>query len=1087
MQQRRLVKLAFFAWPFVFVASAQSPQGTIKQPASPDHSGEPFVVASIKTSYRFDADGTGSKTFQARIRVQTEGGVQQLGRIVLDYDSESERLKFTGRVIKPDGTVIPVPEDAAQDVSWPVSAIAPMYSDIRQKHILVPSLRPGDTIEYETQVDRFVAFAASHFWLTHDFESNAIVEEETLRIDVPSASYVNVKSKPGCTPEVEQNDGRRVYLWKSSHLEREIEPDASKSPKARVEKDTEPAVQLTTFRSWNEIGDWYAALEKEQRLPDSGIQSKVAALTKDATTDMAKLQAIYDFVAKDFRYVSLSFGIGRYQPHAASAILANQYGDCKDKHTLLAAMAQAAGLTARAALTSASRKVDETFPSPAQFDHVVSYVTVDGKGVWLDTTTELAPFGLLIAPVRGKSALVVNAAGKSELKTIPSKPLIPNKMVIRIDGAINDFGSLDAKASIAFSGDADVFLRLSVRSIPKAQWKDIVQVMAAGLGTFADVSDVEISDIADTRQPLEYRFRLLKQNYLNRFESNPQLALPLGRSNLQEPANNEGEKLVPLEATQTEYHARLTLPKRFEARLPLLVEQTRDFGEYRSKYTMEGTTLIADRALSLTVTELPATRLNEFRAFRRTVMSDSDQEVGVKFGGGVGAGEGGDAKTSELLDAAEAAYNNGKFQESVDLMERVVRSEPEHKTAYNDLGRAYLAVGDFARAEKALTKATEIDPFSPYAFNNLGRVFRAQRRFEEAEKAFRKQIEIDPLDKWAHENLGDMLLDQEKYSAAEKELEKAIAITPKNPRLYASLGHAQLSLAKVEEARGSFARAIDASPSPSIWNAVAFSLAENKTDLDRAQDYAESAVSTVSALLRNVRLDSMKPQELGSVNLLGACWDTLGWIYFRKGDMAAAERYLKSSWQLMQDNVVADHLGQLYERVGKKDPAVDYYAYAALDPHPAREGRKHLAALVGESKVASCLDERRDRPGALRTFDVRLPGGAGDASFFVILAPGNVVDDTRFISGDESLRPFADELKKIRFAQEFPDKRDTRIVRRGILSCERPVAERDPKLKVIGAPEQKNEPTAGSAARTCHFALIPSDQTSLRDDTPAGR
>jgi tetratricopeptide (TPR) repeat protein len=669
--------------------------------------------------------------------------------------------------------------------------------------------------------------------------------------------------------------------------------------------------------------------------------------------------------------------------------------------------------------------------------------------------------------------LVVNAAGKSELKTIPSKPLIPNKMVIKVDGAITELGSLDAKASIVFFGDAAVFLRLSARSIPKAQWKDVVQIMAAGLGTFADVSDVEISEITDTKRPLEYQFHLLKQNYLNRFESNPQLALPLGRNNLQVPATKEGQKVVPLEATQTEYHARLTLPKRFETRLPLLVEQKRDFGEYRSHYAMEGTTLIADRSLSLTATELPATRLNEFQAFRRTVVSDSDQDVGVKVGEGVGAGEGGDAKTSELLDAAGAAYRSGKFQDAVDLLERVVSSEPEHKTAYNDLGLAYLAMRDFARAEKALRKATEIDPFSPNAFNNLGRVLRSQQRFEEAEKAFRQQIEIDPLDKWAHENLGNMLFEQEKYSAAEPELEKAIAITPKNPFLYASLGGAQLSLAKVEEARGSFARAIEASPTPPIWNAVAFSLAENKTDLDRAQEYAESAVSTVSARLRNVRLDSLKPQELGSVSLLGACWDTLGWVYFRKGDVAAAERYLKSAWQLMQDNVVADHLGQVYERMGKKDLAIDYYAYAALDPHPGQEGRKHLATLVGESKVASFLDERRGRPGALRTFEVRLPGGAGDASFFVILAPGNVVDDTRFIGGDESLRPFANELKKIRFPQEFPDKRDTRIVRRGILSCERPVAGRDPK------------PKTRPASRICHFALIRSEETSLRDDAPA--
>ena len=69
--------------------------------------------------------------------------------------------------------------------------------------------------------------------------------------------------------------------------------------------------------------------------------AKAEELTRGKKSDLEKLQAIYDYVAKNFRYVSLSFGLGRYQPHSASEVLANQYGDCKDKHTLLAALADA--------------------------------------------------------------------------------------------------------------------------------------------------------------------------------------------------------------------------------------------------------------------------------------------------------------------------------------------------------------------------------------------------------------------------------------------------------------------------------------------------------------------------------------------------------------------------------------------------------------------------------------------------------------------------------------------------------------------------------------------------------------------------
>jgi len=89
------------------------------------------------------------------------------------------------------------------------------------------------------------------------------------------------------------------------------------------------------------------------------------------------------------------------------------------------------------------------------------------------------------------------------------------------------------------------------------------------------------------------------------------------------------------------------------------------------------------------------------------------------------------------------------------------------------------------------------------------------------------------------------------------------------------------------------------------------------------------------------------------------------------------------------------------------------------------------------------------------------------------------------VSGSEGLRPFVDDLKTIRFAQEFPDKRDIRIFRRGILSCVRPQVEGDPKGKHGAGDERKKVPTIAPLTSTCRFALIPTELTSLRDRAPA--
>ena len=88
---------------------------------------------------------------------------------------------------------------------------------------------------------------------------------------------------------------------------------------------------MTTFQSWSEVGQWYAGLERDRVTPDEKIRAKAAELIRGRNTDKEKIQALYEFVAKSFRYVSLSLGQGRYQPHAAAEVLANQYGDCKEQ------------------------------------------------------------------------------------------------------------------------------------------------------------------------------------------------------------------------------------------------------------------------------------------------------------------------------------------------------------------------------------------------------------------------------------------------------------------------------------------------------------------------------------------------------------------------------------------------------------------------------------------------------------------------------------------------------------------------------------------------------------------------------------
>src|SRR5437879_3473468 len=187
-----------------------------------DYSKEAFVIEKMYSHYRFEADGTGRKETIARIRVQSEAGVQQWGQLQLGYNSANEKVEIGYvRVLKADGSVVKAGEDAVQDLSAPVEREAPVYTDYRQKHVTVPGLRPGEVLEYDLVTVIHTPLAASQFWTEYEFDKNSIVLDEQFDVDVPAARAVKLKNKPDLDPKMRDEKSRRTYHWVGAHVERD--------------------------------------------------------------------------------------------------------------------------------------------------------------------------------------------------------------------------------------------------------------------------------------------------------------------------------------------------------------------------------------------------------------------------------------------------------------------------------------------------------------------------------------------------------------------------------------------------------------------------------------------------------------------------------------------------------------------------------------------------------------------------------------------------------------------------------------------------------------------------------------------------
>jgi hypothetical protein len=362
------------------------------------------------------------------------------------------------------------------------------------------------------------------------------------------------------------------------------------------------------------VGAWYRGLEADRIVADDTVKAQVAELTKGKTTDEEKARVLYDYVATNMRYIGVAFGIGRYQPHTAAEILSNQYGDCKDKHTLLAAMLAAAGIQSDAVLIGAGVRFNEAVPSPASFNHLITRATIAGKPVWLDTTAEVAPWAMLVSVTRDKQALVVPASGPATIAHTPVDPPLSNVETVESVGSLGADGVSTSHIVIAFRGDGEIAVRAAFRMLPPDKYDAIMQAIAKGIGFAGTTSNPEVTRPTDMTQPfkLSFDYKREKAGDWEHLRTIPEVVpARFPQVTEMEPPVRAIQLGLPLTETST---SAMKLPEGWSAVLPPAVHAKCDYATYDMTYRLEDGTVYADRKIVVLAKKVPVSDWREYKA-----------------------------------------------------------------------------------------------------------------------------------------------------------------------------------------------------------------------------------------------------------------------------------------------------------------------------------------------------------------------------------------------------------------------------------------------------------------------------------------
>lgn len=256
------------------------------------------------------------------------------------------------------------------------------------------------------------------------------------------------------------------------------------------------------------------------------------------------------------------------------------------------------------------------------------------------------------------------------------------------------------------------------------------------------------------------------------------------------------------------------------------------------------------------------------------------------------------------VSIARLLFTSEKYQEAASILSAVIDADPEQHEARLLLGHTHYRDGRIDKALKVF-KAIPVQSLE-YEESVLAqvRILWENNRRGQAVQLLRDRIAgKETRKKSFYVILASFLREENKVDRARQVFEQGLKEYPGNGEFlyeYAifleKIGDQAAALVKMEEVL-----ALEPENSSAL-NYIGYTWADQGVNLDLALEYIQKAIS-------------LSPDD-------GYIRDSLGWVYFRRGDIDRALVELETSVGMIDDDpVIHDHLGQVYLVLERREDA----------------------------------------------------------------------------------------------------------------------------------------------------------------------
>lgn len=433
------------------------------------------------------------------------------------YVTSTEQLKsFSGTLCDAQGRQLR--KFKRSDLNYTELSAGSMASDIATYFLETYSPSYPYTVRYEYEIN--IREGLIHFQPFLPVASvGTSLEKGLYTISVPAGMEFGWKGVNIGPPEKTSAGGRDIYRWTLENV-----PALKKEPAAPSPLDLVPFVLAGPYefryektegslRDWATYGAWQGGLlAGRDRLPEA-LRAEVHRLTDHLASPREKVQALYDYMGRTTRYVSIQLGIGGLQPASAEEVFKTKFGDCKALSNYLHAMLRECGIDSDYAIIHTLRKrMQRDFASPTQANHAILRVPLERDTLWLECTNTDVPFGYVHSHIAGHDAVVIRN-GTGEMVTLPHYADTLNRLVRHVGITVAADGSAQGRITERYEGAQYE----QMMAFPKRDDKQRTDLLLSDLKIpMVKVAQIACEELKASLPAIEIAYDIASPKYFNR-------------------------------------------------------------------------------------------------------------------------------------------------------------------------------------------------------------------------------------------------------------------------------------------------------------------------------------------------------------------------------------------------------------------------------------------------------------------------------------------------------------------------------------------------------------------------------------------